>query len=459
MRTRLALASVASLTLLAVSACAQGASDDNDTKSSDFDPDKSFTGSIQVMGFGAGDEIATTRMDIAEKSLGDAKVKLIEGDLDVQAFLTSVASGDAPDLVYANRDQIGTFASRGAVIPLTDCIDGEGIDTSVFDKPALDQVTFGGDVYGIPEFNTVQILQANQDLMDQAGVTMDDLNGSDPDAVTDAAKKMYDAPGGKLKVIGYDSKLPEFLPLWAHIFGTDLLSDDGRTAQLSDPNVVDALTWAVGIYDEQGGFPKVKAYRDSADFFGSGNQYASNTLGAMPMEQWYINVLNDVSPDAPMAFGAVEDSDGNPVAYSSGSAWAIPKGSPNPGAACRFAKEMTTTDSWVAAAQARLDLRNKDKKPFTGIITANTEADEKIQAMTTAAEEPWKDGVDAVYAANDNTFALPPNPADAEFKTAWQDAVNRVLNGQQDPQEALDQAQDEAQSALDDAWGAWDDKS
>jgi multiple sugar transport system substrate-binding protein len=459
MKSRLAAVSVASVALLALSACAQGSNDDNETEANSFDPDESYSGSIQVMGFGAGDEIATTRMDLAEKSLGGASVKLIEGDLDIQAFLSAVASGDAPDLVYANRDQIGTFASRGAIVPLTDCIEGEGIDTDQYDDSALSQVTFADDVYGIPEFAQVQLTQANQKLLDQAGMTVEDVDGHDWDAVTEAAKKMYSAPGGKLKVIGYDSKLPEFLPLWAHANGVDILSEDGRTAQLNDPAVVEALTWAVGIYDEQGGFAKVKAYRDSADFFGEGNQFATNVLGAMPMEQWYLNVVNDVSPDAPMAYSTVMDRDNNPIAFSSGSAWAIPKGSPNPGAACRFAKEMTTVDAWKAAAQARLDLRNKDKKPFTGVLTGNDEADAAIQPMTTATEEPWKSGVEAMYAANDNTFALPANPADAEFKTAWQDAVNRVLNGQQDPQEALDQAQDEAQAALDEAWDKWDNES
>ncbi|MDF1605773.1 extracellular solute-binding protein [Nocardioides sp. YIM 152315] len=459
MKSRLAAASVASLALLALSACASGTSDDSDdTLASSFDPDKSYSGSITAMGFGAGDEIATTRMDVAEEALGGAKVKLVEGDLDIQAFLASVASGDAPDLVYANRDQIGTFASRGAILPLSDCIDGEGIDTDQYDDSALSQVTFDDEIYGIPEFNQVQLTQANQKLLDQAGLTVADVDGHDWDAVTAAAKKMYSAPGGKLKIIGYDSKLPEFLPLWAHANGVDILSEDGRTAQLNDPAVVEALTWAVGIYDEQGGFAKVKAYRDSADFFGEGNQFATDVLGAMPMEQWYLNVVNDVSPDAPMAYSTVMDRDNNPIAFSSGSAWAIPKGSPNPGAACRFAKEMTTVDTWKAAAQARLDLRNKDKKPFTGVLTGNDEADAEIQAMTTANEDPWKTGVEAMYAANDHTFALPANPADAEFKTAWQDAVNRVLNGQQDPQEALDQAQDEAQSALDEAWGKWDDE-
>jgi multiple sugar transport system substrate-binding protein len=33
-----------------------------------------------------------------------------------------------------------------------------------------------------------------------------------------------------------------------------------------------------------------------------------------------------------------------------------------------------------------------------------------------------------------------------------------VLNGQQEPAEAMAQAQEEAQSALDDAWAQWDEE-
>ena len=40
----------------------------------------------------------------------------------------------------------------------------------------------------------------------------------------------------------------------------------------------------------------------------------------------------------------------------------------------------------------------------------------------------------------------------SEFRQIWQDAVNRVLNGEMTAQESLDLAQEEAQFALDDAW-------
>ncbi len=91
-------------------------------------------------------------------------------------------------------------------------------------------------------------------------------------------------------------------------------------------------------------------------------------------------------------------------------------------------------------------------KPFTGVLTGNAEADEIIQGMVTSGGEPWDTAVAKMYEANDNTFALPANPADAEFKSALQDAVNSVLNGQATPEEAMATAQETAQSALDEAW-------
>lgn len=441
-----------------VAGCAQGTGGEAATNAS-FDPEVQLSGKLTVMGFGAGDEIATVRLDEAKAALGDVDVKLIEGDLDIQQFLSSVATGEPPEIIYADRNQIGTFASRGAIMPLTDCIEGEGIDTGVFRESALEQVTFDDEVYGIPEFNVVQIIQANADLLDQAGLAVEDVNGSDWEAVEAANNELMRRNGGKLEVIGFDSKLPEFLPLWAKANGADLISEDGRTAQLDDPAVVEALEFAVGIYDAQGGFSDVKAFRDSADFFGEGNQFASGTLGAMPMEQWYVNVLNEVSPDAPMAFDTVMSREGEPLAFASGSAWAIPKGSKNPEAACRYARVMTETQSWVKAAEERVRLRQEEGGMFTGVLTGNTEADEQIREMVMpSGEETWDSAVEAVYAANDSTFSLPANPAGEEFEAAWQDAVNRVLNGQQQPAEAMKQAQEEAQQALDEAWAEWDDR-
>ncbi|HEY6799478.1 MAG TPA: extracellular solute-binding protein, partial [Agromyces sp.] len=297
-----------------------------------------------------------------------------------------------------------------------------------------------------------QVTMANADLLSAAGVAIEDVNGSDREAMTQANLALTKSGGGTVSVIGVDSKLPEFLPLWVAASGGSLLSDDGRTAMLDSPAAVESLTWAVGIYEDQGGFSAVKAFRDSADFFGEGNQFATNTLGAMPMEQWYINVLNEVSPDAPMAFDTVRTTEGEPIAFAGGSAWAIPSGTENAAAACRWAKSMTSVDAWMAAADARLALREEEGKPFTGILTGNSVADEEIEGMVTSGGEPWDSGIEAMYEANDHTVSMPANPADAEFEQAMQDAVNSVLNGDATPEEALADAQETAQNALDEGW-------
>ncbi len=438
-------------TAVLLSGCAVGTGGGSGADA-DYDSEAKVGGTLSVMGFGAGDEVATARVDYTTAQLGDVEVDLIEGELDLQQFLSAVATGDPPELVYADRDQIGSLAARGAIRPLDDCVDGEGIDLDAYVPAAVDQVTLDGTVYGIPEFNQVQLTMANSELLQAAGLGIDDVNGSDRDAVTAANEKLMRSDGGTVSVIGFDSKLPEFLPLWVAAGGGSVLSDDGRTAQLDSQEAVDALSWAAGIYDDQGGFSAVKSTRDAADFFGEGNQFASGTLGAMPMEQWYLNVLNDVSPDAPMAFDTVRTTDGEPIAFATGSAWAIPTGSENPEAACRWAKDMTSVEAWRAAAEARLSAREADGKPFTGILTGNTVADEEIRGMVTSGGEPWDSGVTAMYEANDHTVGLPSNPADAEFKDAMQDAVNRVLEGRESPEDALAKAQQTAQQALDEGW-------
>lgn len=78
--------------------------------------------------------------------------------------------------------------------------------------------------------------------------------------------------------------------------------------------------------------------------------------------------------------------------------------------------------------------------------------------MVTSGGEPWDSGIAAMYEANDHSVAQPANPADAEFEDAMQSAVNKVLNGQATPEEALAEAQETAQKALDDAWSELEDR-
>ncbi|HWM72403.1 MAG TPA: extracellular solute-binding protein, partial [Nocardioides sp.] len=246
---------------------------------------------LATMGFGVEDEIASTRVDLANKAIAPSTAKLGGNAFDPQQFLSAVASDSAPDLVYMDRQLLGTYAARGTVDPLDECVEKESIDLDQYRDPALEEITLDGKLYGLPEFYSNRVLMINDASLQSAGLTPDAIDTGDQAGLTAAATKLTKRTGTKLARIGFDPKIPEFLPVWAKAYGVDMLSKDGKTANLDDPKLVAALEYSVGLIDAQGGWGSFKSFRDSFDFFGAKNQFATDQLGAFPMEDWYLNVL------------------------------------------------------------------------------------------------------------------------------------------------------------------------
>jgi multiple sugar transport system substrate-binding protein len=230
-----------------------------------------------------------------------------------------------------------------------------------------------------------------------------------------------------------------------------ILSDDGLKANLNDPKLISALEYTKSLIDAQGGWGAVKAFRDSFDFFGADNPFSRGQLAATLMDDWYLNVLANYSPGVRMTAAPFTGATGTPIDWATGSAWVIPAGSKHKDQACAWIKTMTESATWIAAGRARADKRRAEGKPFTGVYTGNRVADETIfGSLVQLKDKPAFDAaVKAVRRAPDSAFSHPSSPAGSEFKTAWQNGVNRVLSGQQQPADAMRQAQQEAQQALD----------
>ncbi|HVU78084.1 MAG TPA: extracellular solute-binding protein [Gaiellaceae bacterium] len=406
-------------------------------------------GTLNIMGFGKGDDVAETRAAIASKVVGGT-INRPSGSFNDQTFLAAVASGNPPDLVYLDRQKVGSYAAKGAFMPLTSCIKSQKINMKQYRQAAVNEITYKNQIYGIPEFYDVRTILVDNKVLDQSGVSIGALNPAKPAALLAAAKKMvkFDSNGNVTR-IGFDPKMPEFFPLWAKAYGVDILSKDGLHANLNAPGAVKALTYAMSLINAQGGWNKFKSFRDTWDFFGSDNQVQKNQVGAWPMEQWYYNVLASGSPDVHITALQFRNLKNQPINYETGSAWAIPKGAKNPQAACAWAKAMTSVSTWMAAARNRAALRKASKTPYTGISTGNSIADQDIYKQTYTSINPFFDeAVKKVLDVQRFSFGIPASPASAEFQAAWQNAVNRVLAGQQTPKQALDQAQKEATAAI-----------
>jgi multiple sugar transport system substrate-binding protein len=413
------------------------------------------TGELNVMGFGCkeGDDIATNRIKVFQEKYPDVQLKCVEGDLDDQQFLTAVQSGNPPDLIYMDRSKIGTFASQGAIVPMDDCISKAGIDMSNFRDGEVKQVTFDGQVYGLPEFFNTVIVVINNKLAQAAGVDPTTLDMSNWDAIKDANDKILKKTGKKISVLGFDPKLPEFLPLWAKINGVDILSEDGKTSNLDDPKVADALTFTRDLILAHGSAPDFFSAREalSPDFFGKGNPIAGGVLGGFPIEVFFLNVMAANSPDVDITVLSPKTKDGQQVTLATGLTWAIPQGAKNTDAACAMAATMDDAQTWITASQERKKLRDAKNQPYTGTYTGNKKADEEIfnNIVDLSSMPVFDKAVKTAIGAADSAFVLPPTAASVAFENAWRDAVNRVLNEGADPAQALKEADDAAQAELD----------
>ncbi|MGW2344246.1 extracellular solute-binding protein [Streptomyces sp. NPDC001661] len=411
--------------------------------------DSTFT----TMGFMQSDALASDRMNAARKALAPdgLRIQVNEGAFDSQQFLSAVAAGDAPDAVVMDRTLVGGYAARGALMPLTGCLKREHIDTGGYVKTAIDEGSLDGTVYALPDSYDSRLLLTNDKVLKDNGTSAADFSTANWAKLEKATRTLQKRSGGRLTRIGFDPKIPEFFPMWAKANGADLISADGRTAELNDPKAVQALTYAVKLVDAQGGWGKLKALRDSFDMFGAKNEFVREQLGSFPMEDWYVNVLAGASPKIDLAPDVFRGRDGKPLNWASGLGWAIPKNAKHPEAACEFIKTMTSTKTWVHAARAKAKETRANGSPYTGDVTGNLAADRIIEreVWKPTGNKAFDKATRIVFDLSRKGFAVPSNAAGSEFKEAWQSAVNRVLSGEQTPQQALDQAQRKAQSALD----------
>jgi multiple sugar transport system substrate-binding protein len=421
------------------------------------------SGDIFVYGFSyenTDDVVARTRVEFTREQYPDLNIEFSETGFESQGFLTALQAGDPPDVVRISRDIIGSYISRGVLAPLDECIASSGIDTSIYRPAAIEQLTSDGTLYGLPDFFDTAVWMAAADEMTEDGVDPESLDWSDWDALAAANEQMLTLEGDSLSEIGIDPKVAgdfAFFGLWVYANGGALLSDDGLESLLDTPEVIEALEFTKGIIDAHGGVTPFLDFRGNpdlnGDFFGSPNQFDLGSEAAFPMQEWYLNVLSEVSPDLNLYATPFLTREGEPITFQEGSGWAIVEGADNPEGACAFITSMVATEAWVAAAEVRQAAREDEGLPFTGVYSGNMEADEIIFGeMVDLSEFPvFEAAVNAVQESWDGAYAIPASPAGEEFKQIVIDAVNAALNGEVTPEEAMLAADEEAQQAIDDA--------
>jgi multiple sugar transport system substrate-binding protein len=440
-----AMALTASVALLA------GCSSSGGT-SSGTDFSKDAKGSLSAWGFDNADDVGTSRLDYAKKQLSGVTIKIDQTPFDAQKFTTRVAGGNTPDVVQMDRNFVATYAAQGLIMPLDKCYSAHGVDPkSTYYPSVIDDVTYKGSVYAVPQFYQPPAIITNERVMKAAGVTDADIDTSKPDVLIAAIKKMYKESGGNPSVLGFDPVAGGQAGLWVLGYGGQIIGSDGKPT-LDDPKNQKGLEVLKQITDAQGGYAKVKSFTDSFDTFGENNQYVKDQVGAQVNAQWYVNVLTPFVSSVDIGAVPFNGPDGKPFTVASGTSFVIPAGAKNKDAACAWALDLTSLQAWEAAGAARAKTLEKTPGAInTGLFTGSPKADTTLRDkyIKPSGNAGFDKAISTYYDVVGNGKSFGASPAGQQIQTELNNAVQSVLLGSKTPAAALKDAQTASMRAYD----------
>jgi len=453
-KQRAALAAVA-LTAAAVilAGCSSGGSTSTGSgKSPSFSTKAS--GTLNAWGFNSPDEVGTSRLAYAKKKLDGVTIKIDQTAFDAQKFTTRVAGGNVPDVVQMDASLVATYAAQGLIEPLDKCYAAQKVDPDSYYYPSVkDDVTYKGQVYGVPQFYQPPAIILNKRVMDAAGVTADQINTAKPDELIAAAQKMYKASGGNPTTLGFNPVASGQPGLWILGYGGQLTDANGKPT-LDDPKNEKGLEVLKQITDAQGGYAKVKSFSDSFDMFGKDNEFTKDQVGAEVDNQWYVNVLTPYASNLDISAVPFYASDGKPFTVANGQAFVIPTAAKNKSAACAWAIDLTSPGAWDAAGAARAQKIAKTPGGMnTGLFTGVPSVDKKLreQYVKPSGNAGFDQTISTFYDIVGDGKSFGASPAGQQINTELQNVVSSVLLGQSTPAAALKKAQASALRAYNQA--------
>lgn len=441
------VAALALVPLLAVGACGSGG-----TSASNGGPDAFSakpTGTLKAWAFNDADDVGKARMAYTGQQLSSITINYDQTSFDAQKFTTRLASGQVPDIVQMDRQDVATYAAQGLIMPLDKCFSDNNVDPKQrWYASVLGDVTYQGQIWAVPQFYQPPAIILNKTVMNAAGVTDDQIDTSKPDVLLAAIAKMYKQNGGVPSVLGFDPQATGQDNLWILGLGGQLVDKTGAPT-LDNPANVYPLQLLKQIADAQGGYAKMKSFSDSFDFFGSDNQYVKNQVGAEVNAQYYPNVISKYKDKISVEAVPFRNRSGQPVTVAGGQAFAIPAKAKNPSAACAWALNMTSQGNWMAAAAARAQTLATKGGINTGLFTGSPAADNAIrsQYVKPSGNAGFDEMIKTYYDVVPDGVSVGSSPAGEDIKTDLTNAITAALLGQKSPQQALADAQQTAMQA------------
>lgn len=357
------------------------------------------------------------------------KMEISPWDVFFQKLLPSIAAGNGPDLMAMDSVQMPQYAERDVLEPLDDYYDDPATESDQLVTSAVEATEWDGTRYGVPMNFTTLLLYWNKDMFKAAGLDPESPP-TDWTEFQDYAKKLTLDENGDGRPEQYGLAIADHatIAMWPILFwgnGGGVVSEDGTTATLGDPETIEAMDQWGTLVREDNIAPVGLAGADADKLFQS-KKAAMEIVGP-----WMTTGFEDAGID----FGLAPPPAG-------------PAGEVTLGTSVSFAVNAKTSGDKKAAAREFIKFWNtKESQVYwsvnSGFPPNRTDIPE---------EELSKNPYVASFAAPADTARFYLSGV-REFtkvnETIFEPALQRVLNGRGTAEEVFPKAAEEIQSVLD----------
>jgi multiple sugar transport system substrate-binding protein len=360
-------------------------------------------------------------------------------------IVTGLVSGEAPDVFTNHLSRYPEFAANNQILPINEFVERDGIDINQYFPGLADLwVDPNGDRYGLPkDWDTIALFY-NQDLVEAAGLTEEDLgelawNPDDGGSFEEAiARLTVDANGVRGDEPGFDPDNVEVFGLglqnaggnghgqqhWSHYAvsnGFQYTNKEvwGDQYNYDDPKFVEMVTWHRSLIEKgyMNTLEEALSGVGPIESFGSG-RFAMLTDGSWTTRAYYG--LEGVNVGlAPVPIGPT----GERASMFNGLADSIYAGTDHVDEAWEWVKFLASTDCQ--------DIVGEHAVVFPA-IGSSTEI---------ATQQYAEAGIDAeaftVHVDEGTTFLFPITEHASDIYSILEPTMDSIYSFQADPQEAL----------------------
>ena len=358
------------------------------------------------------------------------ELQYVNSDNALQKATVALQGNQQPDLSYQYGTNMPQLATSSKLVDLTDRVQSGGYNWDDFYPGEQAVATVDGKVLGVPALVDNLAVVYNKDLFKKAGIpepgpdwTWDDLRAA-AKATTDPANKVFGlvfpADGSETTVWQYEAML------WAA--GGDILNEDNTEAAFNSEAGVRALSTLASI--EQDGSMYLDFKPDSGKY---SQLFNSGKIGMVITGPWDLSGFPDVNYGVQVMPSF--DPGGSHQTIAGPDNWVIfDNGSARVDAAWKFLSFMTSPQQIL---QDSLDTSHLPTRASVADMPAFDEFFTKYPGTQT-----FVDNLQNVLKAR------PQVPQYPRVSSALGQAIVAALQGQASPQDALDQAAEQANGFL-----------